>query len=31
MVNMFLYEISESGLDITELDNDILLQIVMLY
>lgn len=28
---MFLYEISENGVDITELENDFLLNIIMLY
>ena len=31
MVVMFLYEISESGVDITELDTDLLLSIIMQY
>ena len=31
MVDMFLYEISESGIDITELDADLLLSIIMQY
>lgn len=28
---MFLYEISENGVDITELDKELLLKLVMLY
>jgi len=31
MVEMFLYEISESGIDITELDTDLLLSLIMQY
>jgi len=31
MVVMFLYEISESGVDITELDLDILLSMIIQY
>ena len=29
--NMYLYEVNENGLDITELDLDVLLSVIVLY